>query len=91
MHALKAKDRFKSAQSSLTKNSSFSFLLAMAITCLFARACAVRCSPARGPRLGRGVPVLIRGVPPHTSWQDLKDFGREGGMVLFSDVRDGEG
>jgi len=48
--------------------------------------------PRRGPAPGRGVRLTIRGLSPDVSWQDLKDFGREGGAVIFADVnRAGEG
>lgn len=46
----------------------------------------------RGPAPGRGVRLTIRGLSPDVSWQDLKDFGREGGAVIYADVnRAGEG
>lgn len=46
----------------------------------------------RGPAPGRGVRLTIRGLTPDVSWQDLKDFGREGGAVIYADVnRAGEG
>lgn len=47
----------------------------------------------RGDRGGRGYTgrhsenrVEVLGIPEGTSWQDLKDFGREAGDVLFADV-----
>lgn len=48
---------------------------------------------------GRGPPprrsdfrVLVSGLPPTGSWQDLKDHMREAGDVLFTDVfKDGTG
>ncbi|KAL7415089.1 hypothetical protein BDY24DRAFT_383668 [Mrakia frigida] len=43
------------------------------------------------PRAGRGR-VIVKGISSGMSWQDLKDFGREGGPVSFADVdRDNEG
>ncbi|XP_028836375.1 serine/arginine-rich splicing factor 9 [Denticeps clupeoides] len=52
-----------------------------------------------GPRGRFGPPsrrsefrVLVTGLPPTGSWQDLKDHMREAGDVCFADVqRDGEG
>lgn len=38
------------------------------------------------PRRGPGVKVLLKGVGADVSWQDLKDFGREAGRPLRSDV-----
>jgi len=36
--------------------------------------------------------VIVNGLPPTGSWQDLKDHMREAGDVCFADVqRDGEG
>lgn len=36
--------------------------------------------------------VVVSGLPPTGSWQDLKDHMREAGDVCFADVqRDGEG
>ncbi len=36
--------------------------------------------------------VLVTGLPASCSWQDLKDFCRDAGTVLFTDVaRDGSG
>jgi len=43
----------------------------------------------RGPPLGRRPPgfrIFISGLSRDTSWQDLKDFGREAGNVCFADV-----
>ena len=47
----------------------------------------------RGPRGGRGIGnrrtefrLVVRGMPPSGSWQDLKDHFREAGDVSFSDV-----
>ncbi|KAJ9093237.1 hypothetical protein QFC19_008443 [Naganishia cerealis] len=37
-------------------------------------------------RSGPGVKVLLKGVGSDVSWQDLKDFGREAGRPLRSDV-----
>ena len=38
------------------------------------------------------VQVLVSGLPPTGSWQDLKDHMREAGDVLFTDVyKDGTG
>ncbi|KAJ8261476.1 hypothetical protein COCON_G00171990 [Conger conger] len=55
--------------------------------------------PAGGPRGRFGPPsrrsefrVIVTGLPPTGSWQDLKDHMREAGDVCFADVqRDGEG
>ena len=41
---------------------------------------------APAPRRGPGVKVLLKGVGSDVSWQDLKDFGREAGRPLRSDV-----
>lgn len=30
--------------------------------------------------------ITVEGLDSHTSWQDLKDFGRQAGQVLYSDV-----
>jgi len=30
--------------------------------------------------------VIISGLPPSASWQDLKDFFRQAGDVIFTDV-----
>jgi len=35
--------------------------------------------------------VIVTGLPKAASWQDLKDFLRPGGDVVFTDVRNGEG
>ncbi|XP_011426808.1 serine/arginine-rich splicing factor 1A-like [Crassostrea angulata] len=54
----------------------------------------------RGPPGGRGGPpsrrseyrVLVSGLPPSGSWQDLKDHMREAGDVCYTDVyKDGTG
>jgi arginine/serine-rich splicing factor 4/5/6 len=42
--------------------------------------------PRSTPRGGRGIRVLVKGISADVSWQDLKDFGREGGPVIFADV-----
>ncbi|CAG0885321.1 unnamed protein product [Darwinula stevensoni] len=55
--------------------------------------------PRRSVGRGRGPParrsqyrILISGLPPSGSWQDLKDHMREAGDVCFADVyRDGTG
>ncbi|KAF8323081.1 hypothetical protein DL93DRAFT_2162277 [Clavulina sp. PMI_390] len=44
-----------------------------------------RRGPAPGGRRG-GFRVIISGISRETSWQDLKDFGREAGNVTFADV-----
>ena len=52
-----------------------------------------------GPGRGRGPParrsqyrVLVTGLPPTGSWQDLKDHMREAGDVCFADAyKDGTG
>jgi len=39
-----------------------------------------------------GFRVIVSGISRDTSWQDLKDFGREGGSVSFADIdRDNPG
>ncbi|KAJ9115960.1 hypothetical protein QFC22_005103 [Naganishia vaughanmartiniae] len=43
-------------------------------------------APGGAPRRGPGVKVLLKGVGSDVSWQDLKDFGREAGRPLRSDV-----
>ncbi len=55
-------------------------------------------SYTRGRGRGRGPPrrsdnrVLISGLPPTGSWQDIKDHMREAGDVLYADVfKDGTG
>lgn len=41
----------------------------------------------REPRLRRGqFRCIVSNLPPNTSWQDLKDIGREHGSVSFADV-----
>ncbi|KZT53734.1 hypothetical protein CALCODRAFT_474354 [Calocera cornea HHB12733] len=49
----------------------------------------------RGPRpftRRPGYRILVHGISRDTSWQDLKDFGREAGAVTFSDIdRDNPG
>jgi len=48
--------------------------------------------PPRMARKPNGVRVTVSGISRDTSWQDLKDFGREAGSVTFADVdRDGRG
>ncbi|TDL24925.1 RNA-binding domain-containing protein [Rickenella mellea] len=46
--------------------------------------------PERGytPRVRRppGIRLLVDGISRDTSWQDLKDFGREAGSVSFADI-----
>ncbi|EPQ27606.1 uncharacterized protein PFL1_04744 [Pseudozyma flocculosa PF-1] len=44
--------------------------------------------PPRGPpRLRRGqFRLIVSNLPPNTSWQDLKDIGREYGSISFADV-----
>jgi len=44
--------------------------------------------PRSGPRTRRptGVRLIISGISRDTSWQDLKDFGRDAGSVSFADV-----
>lgn len=43
--------------------------------------------PRREPRLRRGqFRCIVSNLPPNTSWQDLKDIGREHGAVSFADV-----
>lgn len=48
---------------------------------------------ARGPPPRRSdYRVLVSGLPPTGSWQDLKDHMRDAGDVLFTDVfKDGTG
>ncbi|KAG6854714.1 hypothetical protein C0991_002427 [Blastosporella zonata] len=33
-----------------------------------------------------GIRLLVSGVSRDTSWQDLKDFGRDAGSVSFADI-----
>ncbi|TIA78680.1 hypothetical protein E3P98_03712 [Wallemia ichthyophaga] len=40
----------------------------------------------RGPRPNTGFKVFVQGISEETSWQDLKDFGRDGGAVTRADV-----
>ena len=40
---------------------------------------------------GRGFRVLFDGLPPRTSWQDLKDHLRPLGPVAYTDVREEQG
>ncbi|XP_003739725.1 serine/arginine-rich splicing factor 1B [Galendromus occidentalis] len=55
--------------------------------------------PRGGPSRGRGPParrsqyrVIVTGLPPTGSWQDLKDHMREAGDVCYADVyKDGTG
>ncbi|CDU23583.1 related to pre-mrna splicing factor srp55 [Sporisorium scitamineum] len=43
--------------------------------------------PRREPRIRRGqFRCIISNLPPNTSWQDLKDIGREHGSISFADV-----
>ncbi|KAI3623535.1 hypothetical protein CBS14141_003796 [Malassezia furfur] len=41
--------------------------------------------PRRGPRRGL-YRIVVFNLPPGTSWQDLKDVGREHGQVVYSDI-----
>jgi len=41
--------------------------------------------PRRGPRRGQ-FRVIVFNLPPGTSWQDLKDVGREHGHVTFAEI-----
>ncbi|WFD03691.1 hypothetical protein MOBT1_002385 [Malassezia obtusa] len=41
--------------------------------------------PRRGPRRGM-YRIIVFNLPPGTSWQDLKDIGREYGQVIYSDI-----
>lgn len=44
-------------------------------------------APRREPRVRRGqFRCIVSNLPPNTSWQDLKDIGREHGAVSFADV-----
>ncbi|OCH92104.1 hypothetical protein OBBRIDRAFT_811845 [Obba rivulosa] len=48
----------------------------------------------RGPRARRppGFRLVVSGISRDTSWQDLKDFGREAGSVSYADIdRDAAG
>ncbi|KAI0317465.1 hypothetical protein OF83DRAFT_1121268 [Amylostereum chailletii] len=40
------------------------------------------------PRARRppGIRIIVSGISRDTSWQDLKDFGREAGSVSFADI-----
>ncbi|EIM89771.1 uncharacterized protein STEHIDRAFT_128672 [Stereum hirsutum FP-91666 SS1] len=42
----------------------------------------------RAPRARRppGIRIIVSGISRDTSWQDLKDFGREAGSVSFADI-----
>ncbi|KAN0064175.1 hypothetical protein ACQY0O_003342 [Thecaphora frezii] len=43
--------------------------------------------PRAPPRLRRGqFRLIVSNLPPNTSWQDLKDIGREYGSISFADV-----
>ncbi|RSH82672.1 uncharacterized protein EHS24_007666 [Apiotrichum porosum] len=43
--------------------------------------------PPRGPPRGRGIRINVIGISNTTSWQDLKDFGRNGNeSVTYADV-----
>lgn len=43
--------------------------------------------PRREPRVRRGqFRCIVSNLPPNTSWQDLKDIGREHGSISFADV-----
>lgn len=43
--------------------------------------------PRRDARLRRGqFRCIVSNLPPNTSWQDLKDIGREHGSISFADV-----
>ncbi|CAB3402995.1 unnamed protein product [Caenorhabditis bovis] len=45
-----------------------------------------------GPQRRTGYRVIVEGLPPTGSWQDLKDHMREAGDVCYADVaRDGTG
>lgn len=41
--------------------------------------------PPRGPRRGE-FRIVVFNLPPGTSWQDLKDIGREYGSITFSEI-----
>lgn len=45
-----------------------------------------------GSRSSSGFKVDVTGIGPRTSWQDLKDFARDAGNVVYADVfvRDGK-
>ncbi|CCM04711.1 uncharacterized protein FIBRA_06898 [Fibroporia radiculosa] len=50
--------------------------------------------PERAPRARRppGFRLVVSGISRDTSWQDLKDFGREAGSVSYADIdRDAAG
>ncbi|SPO29078.1 related to pre-mrna splicing factor srp55 [Ustilago trichophora] len=43
--------------------------------------------PSTGARVRRGqFRCIVSNLPPNTSWQDLKDIGREHGSISFADV-----
>ena len=44
--------------------------------------------PRRAPRQPRRgmYRIIVFNLPPGTSWQDLKDVGREHGSITFSDI-----
>lgn len=57
-----------------------------------ARGGGSRTSNNRGPPRRAEFRVVIRGLPPSGSWQDLKDHMREAGDCVYADVfRDGTG
>ena len=43
-------------------------------------------APMRGPPGGSGYRLLATNLDGHTSWQDLKDFARKAGRVIYTDV-----
>jgi len=48
--------------------------------------------PPPRARRAPGFRIIVSGVSRDTSWQDLKDFGREAGSVSFADIdRDNQG
>jgi len=53
------------------------------ITVQFARA---RRSERAMPHRPRGYRIEVTGLDPRTSWQSLKDFSRDAGEVIFTDV-----
>ncbi|KAH6918439.1 hypothetical protein BKA70DRAFT_1247206 [Coprinopsis sp. MPI-PUGE-AT-0042] len=52
----------------------------------FAKETRPRREPAPRARRPPGVRILVSGVSRDTSWQDLKDFGREVASVSFADI-----
>ncbi|KAJ7572052.1 hypothetical protein C8J56DRAFT_967927 [Mycena floridula] len=86
----------KDAEDAVTNFNGKPFLGANSILVEFAKESRPRREPHGGgddrghggPRSRRppGIRILVQGVSRDTSWQDLKDFGRECGSVTFADI-----